>query len=112
MKNVIIDVDLCRDIQLCIENNWSDLYHGQTMAIINNLAKKKAQGVFDETLAIKAFLNLVKTGLVLYKRDLATASLRVSHVEKMKIAVDLYQGYKEHIEEIASDIINNKQKKA
>lgn len=57
--------DAARELCLFIEND-GDLYRQMVTPIIDNLARKKAKGTYDSTLALKAWKNLADEGAKRY----------------------------------------------
>lgn len=57
-----VNDDIVDDLIIILEND-EDTYRQFIKPVINNLRKKKVKGIYDEELAIKAFLNVVNNAL-------------------------------------------------
>jgi hypothetical protein len=62
------DESLANELVLFTEND-GDIYRGQTLSILKNLASKKASGKYDRDKAVQAFMYLAETGAKEYIRQ-------------------------------------------
>lgn len=68
-----MDETAMRELVLYTDND-SALYRQRAESIRKNLAQKKAKGIYDHTLAVKAFMYLADAGAKKYAREFATAA--------------------------------------
>lgn len=78
--------------------NDSGLYFGVIIPNCANLAKKKVQGKYNKTLAMKAFVNVVKEAIPRYKKEFGYIQ-SFSQKEKEEIAGRMLDYYSDHIDE-------------
>ena len=76
--------------------NTGELYRGQGLAIIANLAKKMKQGKFNKELAVKAFEYLADSGSKMYDKDFG---YRFSKSDRKLAAEEILEHYMEQITE-------------
>lgn len=92
----MIDKHLVRELILYIENT-SELYP-QYQALAKNYARKKRMGTYNPELAVKGVVNLVRSGITMYKKELGSLP-KVNAQEKWAVASELLAGMDELIED-------------
>lgn len=92
-----IDKDLCRELELYIENT-STVYFNYTIPVCEQIAKKKAKGQYKKDLAVKAFVNVVKAAIPMYRKEIGPLPA-VSQEEKEYTAAVLLENNCEMIAE-------------
>lgn len=90
------DKDLVRELVLYIENT-SELYP-QYCSLAKNYARKKKLGSYDQELAVKGVVNLVRAGITKYKQELGSLP-KVNADEKWLVATELLAGMEELIQD-------------
>lgn len=96
------DTHAMNEIILFIEND-GDLYRQMITPLIKNYARKLAKGKLDQTLAVKGFVNLVKTGITKYKKSHGHLP-QFSAAAKTKMAAKLLSNYQEEIQDQAKEL--------
>lgn len=86
-----------RELFLYITNH-REIYFGLSIPTCNSLAKKKVTGKYQKSLAVKAFLNVVKNGIARYRKEEGMIG-PFSQKEKEEIAAKLLEYYSDHIDE-------------
>lgn len=97
-----VDTYLIQEVVLYTVNT-GQLYTRMSRPIILNLARKKVQGTYNATLAIKLYEQLVKEGIAGYNREFGSA-IRLNPEERRIAAKELRDYYIEEINEKAREM--------
>ena len=83
--------------------NTGEIYRNHTLPVIANLAKKKAKGIYDAELAVKAFERIAEIGAKQYHKEFGSkdfAWYKVFTPESRELAaLEMLEHYEEQIEE-------------
>lgn len=90
--------DLAVDELVLYIKNDSQIYNNCTMAVVKNLARKKAKGVYDKDLAVKAFEYVAKSGANKYTKEFGDT---FNPATRNAVAKELLNEYEDYIEELA-----------
>ena len=105
-----LDKPLARELYLGASND-GNLYRQQIQPCINNLARKKAKGIYNKRLAVKLFMYPIETYAKKYKKDYCTPDFRISNKTKILAASLLLRAYSDEVNEAAAEIEKKKAKK-
>ena len=100
-RETFVDEDKVRDLVLFIEND-GNLYRQRTLPIIDNLKKKIAKGIYDETKALILWGYLADDGAKRYDKELGSgrgSMTMFNKAEREEAAKELARYYDEHIHE-------------
>lgn len=85
--------------------NWGHLYADHTKPLLLNLAHKVDRGTFDAVKAVKAFRNIVETGMRDNEWNIVYGTWRPSVASRNQAAADMFDSYKEQLTELAYEAI-------
>lgn len=85
--------------------NWGHLYAQQTKPVLQNLAEKISRGTFDAGKAVKAFRNVIETGLRDKEWEIVYGTWRPSVASRNAAAARMFDSYKEELTELAYEAI-------
>lgn len=113
----MIDNRAVHEIVLYIEND-ATLYHRMYTPIVKNYARKKINGTYNQTLAVKGVVHLVNEGIYKYRKEIGEHEARdyglgrgVSLETKVAAAKQILDGMREEIRDTAASIRNRGVKK-
>lgn len=89
--------------------NTAELYHRDALPIIDNLARKKARGTYDEAKAIDAFYYMAQDAAKMYAKEFAhveDATKIFDVTARYTTAAGILEHYADMIEERAEEIAN------
>jgi hypothetical protein len=67
-------------------------------SLIKNYRKKLSKGSYDETLAIKGFMNVVNAGIKAYAKEFSVGErMKVSKADRQEVAKKLSTFYRDEI---------------
>lgn len=92
-----VDQIAANELTLYIIND-SQLYRGSIMPVVRNLARKKAKGIYDKDLAIKAFEYVAKAGADKYRKAFGDIFYPAT---RNAVAKELLNEYEQYINELA-----------
>lgn len=92
-----VDQIAANELTLYIIND-SQLYRGSIMPVVRNLARKKAKGIYDKDLAIKAFEYVAKAGADKYRKNFGDIFYPAT---RNAVAKELLNEYEQYINELA-----------
>ena len=91
------DPHMVTELYLFITND-SNLNRQMIQSLIKNYRKKLAKGSYDETLAIKGFMNVVNAGIKAYAKEFSVGErLKVSKADRQEVAKKLSTFYRDEI---------------
>jgi|WetSurMetagenome_2_1015567.scaffolds.fasta_scaffold53541_6 hypothetical protein len=96
-----VDDVIARELYFYISNN-GQLYRQQTRPIALALARRKVNKSYDPTLAVKAYENLVETGIKMYSRE--HGKITANPATRNKAAKLLFDEYREEVNETADQM--------
>lgn len=104
-----VDQRAADELALYIDND-GQIYRNHTIPVVKNLARKKARGIYDKDLAIKAFEYVAKAGADKYKKAFGDTFNPATRHEAAKQLLDRYMemidDYVEHPEDLKESIID------
>lgn len=103
-KAQTIDKIMVTELVLFAENNASLSISDIFKPVYMNLARKKLRGVFDESLAPKAYAAGVREAIKAYNKEFGAGSMWLNKVEKEEAALRLYESYKESCEYFLTEL--------
>ena len=91
------DPHMVTELYLFITND-SNLNRQMIQSLIKNYRKKLSKGSYDETLAIKGFMNVVNAGIKAYAKEFSVGErLKVSKADRQEVAKKLSTFYRDEI---------------
>ena len=97
-----VDSIAANELALCTEND-GNLYRQMTLPVIDNLKKKIAKGVYDEQLALKAWLNVVTAEARKYVREFGSPGDTIDRMFNLatreEAAKEVARYYEDHLYE-------------
>jgi len=96
-----VDQVVARELVLYIEND-SQLYRQQGYPIVLALAKRKVNKTYDPQLAVKAYENLVETGMKKYSKEFG--KIIANPATRNHAAKELLENYQEAINGAAKEM--------
>lgn len=95
-----VDSIAADELALCTEND-GDLYRQMTLPVIDNLKKKMAKGIYDEQLALKAWLNVVTAEARKYVREFGSPGDTIDRMFNLatreEAAKEVARYYEDHL---------------
>lgn len=95
-----VDSIAADELALCTEND-GNLYRQMTLPVIDNLKKKMAKGVYDEQLALKAWLNVVTAEARKYVREFGSPGDTIDRMFNLatreEAAKEVARYYEDHL---------------
>jgi hypothetical protein len=91
------DPHMVTELYLFITND-SNLNRQMIQSLIKNYRKKLSKGSYDETLAIKGFMNVVNAGIKAYAKEFSVGErMKVSKADRQEVAKKLSTFYRDEI---------------
>jgi hypothetical protein len=109
MRNAPADIDDVNELYLYAWND-GNLYRRHAQPIIQSLAKKKAEGLYEKAKAAKAFEHLMETAARQYRKEFGEGTF--SPATRRAAAAETLDHYSDEISEYAKEVRKAKAKAA